>query len=81
MLTGLSRIKGLKTIPNEVNFLLVKSEISSGRLQQELLEKYRILIRDCSTFETLGDRYFRVADRTIPENNKLLQGLSDIFNK
>ncbi|MEL4897790.1 threonine-phosphate decarboxylase CobD [Crocosphaera sp. Alani8] len=81
MLTGLSRIKGLKTIPNEVNFLLVKSEISSGRLQQELLEKYRILIRDCSTFETLGDRYFRVAVRTIPENNKLLQGLSDIFNK
>ncbi|MDJ0658276.1 MAG: threonine-phosphate decarboxylase CobD [Crocosphaera sp.] len=81
LLTGLSQIEGLTPIPNFVNFLLVETEIPSSQLQQELLQKSRILIRDCLSFETLGDRYFRIAIRTIEENNKLLEGLSDICHK
>ncbi len=81
LLTRLSEIKGLEPVPSSVNFLLVKTEIPSSQLQQELLQKYRILIRDCLSFETLGDRYFRVAVRTFEENNQLLEGLSDRFNQ
>ncbi len=78
LLTGLSQIKGLNPLPNAVNFVLVESDISSSQLQQKLLQKYHILIRDCLSFETLGDRYFRIAVRTVTDNNKLLEGLSDI---
>ncbi|MGK7955556.1 MAG: threonine-phosphate decarboxylase CobD [Crocosphaera sp.] len=81
LLTRLSEIEGLEPVPSSVNFLLVKTEIPSSQLQQELLQKYRILIRDCLSFETLGDRYFRVAVRTFEENNQLLEGLSDRFNQ
>ncbi|WP_107667426.1 threonine-phosphate decarboxylase CobD [Cyanothece sp. BG0011] len=79
LLTGLLHIKGLEPVPSSVNFILVKTEIPSFQLQQELLQQYRILIRDCSTFETLGDRYFRIAVRTFEENHKLLEALSNIF--
>ncbi|MGK7887354.1 MAG: threonine-phosphate decarboxylase CobD [Crocosphaera sp.] len=78
LLTGLSEIKGLSPIPNTVNFTLVESDISSSQIQQKLLQKYHILIRDCLSFETLGHRYFRIAVRTSEDNNKLLEGLSDI---
>ncbi|WP_009545561.1 threonine-phosphate decarboxylase CobD [Crocosphaera subtropica] len=78
LLTGLLQIQGLEPVPSSVNFILVKTQIPSSQLQLELLQKHRILIRDCSTFETLGDRYFRIAVRTFRENNKLLQALSDI---
>ena len=78
LLTGLSQIKGLNTFPNYVNFILVETEIPGSQLQQKLLQKYHILIRDCLSFETLGDRYFRIAVRTSEDNNKLLEGLSDI---
>ena len=57
---------------------MVETEIPGSQLQQKLLQKYHILIRDCLSFETLGDRYFRIAVRTSEDNNKLLEGLSDI---
>ena len=76
----LSTIEGLNPILSTVNFLLVKSTISSSKLQQELLQQSRILIRDCLSFETLGDRYFRIAVRRETENNKLVDALSEIFH-
>ncbi len=76
---GLLTIQGLKPIVSAVNFLLVETVIPSSQLQQELLQKYRILIRDCLSFTELGDRYFRIAVRTPAENNQLLQALSEMF--
>ena len=78
---GLSTIEGLNPIPSTVNFLLVESTISGSQLQQELLQQSHILIRDCLSFETLGDRYFRVAVRRETENKKLVDALSEIFRK
>ncbi|EAZ90771.1 threonine-phosphate decarboxylase CobD [Crocosphaera chwakensis] len=80
LFTGLSQIQGLEPIPSSVNFILVKTQIPSSQLQLKLLQKYRILIRDCLSFETLGDRYFRIAVRTVEDNNKLLEGLLTIFS-
>ncbi|MDJ0732336.1 MAG: threonine-phosphate decarboxylase CobD [Crocosphaera sp.] len=81
LLTGLLKIKGLNPVPSSVNFLLVETQIPSSQLQQQLLQQYRIFIRDCLSFETLGDRYFRIAVRTVTDNHKLLEALSDIFNQ
>ncbi|HEY9895890.1 MAG TPA: threonine-phosphate decarboxylase, partial [Candidatus Sericytochromatia bacterium] len=41
--------------------------------------RHQILIRDCLSFPSLGDRYFRVAIRTETENQQLLDGLSYIL--
>ncbi|NJN59393.1 MAG: threonine-phosphate decarboxylase [Leptolyngbyaceae cyanobacterium SL_5_9] len=72
---GLSDLPGLSPLASAANYLLVQSEHSVVQLQQQLLKQNRILIRDCMSFPELGDRYFRVAVRTLPENQRLLEGL------
>ncbi len=72
---GLAQIPGLEPQPGAANFLLVRTEIPSDRLQIHLLKTAKILIRDCLSFPELGDRYFRVAVRTPADNQRLLTAL------
>ncbi|MEE9201554.1 MAG: threonine-phosphate decarboxylase CobD [Candidatus Brocadiales bacterium] len=73
----LSETEGLKPLRPAVNFILVKitgEELTARELQDSLI-KMGILIRDCSNFKGLGDRYFRVAVRNHEENLRLLSCL------
>jgi L-threonine-O-3-phosphate decarboxylase len=72
---GLSQIPGLCPYPGAANFLLVKADRSCTELQTLLLQQHRLLIRDCISFPELGDRYFRVAVRTVAENDRLVAAL------
>jgi histidinol-phosphate/aromatic aminotransferase/cobyric acid decarboxylase-like protein len=67
----------LQPLASAANFLLVRSDFSSSKLQEKLLLRHRLLIRDCLSFPELGDAYFRIAVRTDAENLRLLQGLRD----
>jgi L-threonine-O-3-phosphate decarboxylase len=76
---GLSAIAGLNPLPSAVNFFLVACEVSATELQRQLLEKHKIYIRDCMSFEALGDRYCRVAVKASADNQRLLNALSDLL--
>ncbi len=78
----LSRITGLKPYPPEANFILVKieTELCSSKLQEDLAQK-GILIRDCSNFAGLNDKFFRVAVRKREENLKLIDTLSPFLSE
>ncbi|NUN66605.1 threonine-phosphate decarboxylase [Pseudanabaena biceps] len=78
LFTGLAKISGLTPLINPANYLLVKTEIAGSRLQKELLQLDKILIRDCLSFPELGDRFFRVAVRLENENQRLLKALSTL---
>jgi L-threonine-O-3-phosphate decarboxylase len=73
---GLSQLPGIFPVPSVANFVLVRSASSAVTMQQRLLHRDRILIRDCVSFLELGDRYFRVAIRTEAEHDRLLAGLA-----
>jgi histidinol-phosphate/aromatic aminotransferase/cobyric acid decarboxylase-like protein len=75
---GLSQIPGLHPYPGAANFILVRSDRSAIELQTRLLEQHQILIRDCISFPELGDRFFRVAVRTIAENDRLVAALQSV---
>jgi L-threonine-O-3-phosphate decarboxylase len=75
LFNGLAALPGLTPIPSVANYFLVHSEQSTVALQQQLLKTSQILIRDCMSFPELGDRFFRVAVRTIEQNQQLLEGL------
>ena len=77
---ALSNFPQLSVHPSNANFLLIEinTTMTSGELKQRLLEKM-ILIRDCSTFTGLSNRFFRVAVRTEPENARLLACLKEIL--
>jgi L-threonine-O-3-phosphate decarboxylase len=71
-LQALTRCSPLSSV---VNFFLVRYEGSVQSLQERLLKRYKLLIRDCASFPDLGDRYFRVAVRTEAENDQLIRAL------
>lgn len=76
---GLAAQAGLYPFPSAVNFFLVHLDTSVTQLQRSLLQQHHLLIRDCLSFPELGDRYFRVAVRTQPENQRLLAALSEVL--
>ena len=79
----LSKIGVLKPYSSVANFLLIKIEtagITSKFLTEELLKK-GILIRDCSNFRNLDDRYVRAAVRSHKENAQMLTALRDVLWK
>ncbi len=76
---GLRQLPGLVPRSSAANYLLVNCDSSVVEIQRQLLQRHRILIRDCISFPELGDRYFRVAVRTIAENQRLLEALSDVL--
>ena len=76
LFTGLQTLPGLCPHPSAANFFLVHSQQPVPALQRHLLLHHRILIRDCVSFPELGDRFFRVAVRTEPENQRLLTALA-----
>jgi L-threonine-O-3-phosphate decarboxylase len=75
----LAAMPGLNPLPGRANFLLIKTARSSSELQQELLQRDRILVRDCVTFPELRDRYIRVAVRSTADNLRLVEGLAAIL--
>jgi threonine-phosphate decarboxylase len=76
----LSEFSQLTVFPSSVNFLLL--QISDGMSALELRERVlqeRMLIRDCSNFIGLTDRFFRIAVRTAEENDRLAGCLKGIL--
>jgi threonine-phosphate decarboxylase len=77
LLTELSKIGCLKVFPANANFIFVdvrRSGLTSPELRRKMLER-GILVRDCSSFKGLDEYYVRIAVRTRPENERLLEAL------
>ena len=79
---ALDEIPGLKTCESAANFILVhmvnRIGLNSTELRDRLVQE-GILIRDCSTFQGLGTRYFRVAVKRHKENIVLIEKLREII--
>jgi threonine-phosphate decarboxylase len=58
----------------------LENGMSATRLRDGLLQ-CRLIIRDCSNFEGLDHRFFRVAVRTGEENRRLLAALGEALSE
>ena len=74
---SISKISGFQCHDSDSNFILIKSKIRSSQLQKKLLKK-NILVRDCSSFEGLDDKFIRIAVRTHDENQRLVKELRKV---
>ena len=82
MYDGLTTIKGIQPFQPTVNFILIKIEdigVTSSEIQNLLL-KNNILVRNCSNFVGLDEKYFRVAVKTREDNRQLLSALKSIMD-
>lgn len=79
----LGEIKDIKVFEPAVNFILVKleqSQLSSGELQTRM-KKYGVLIRDCSNYPGLNDKYIRLAIRDGESNREVAAILNKCLQK
>jgi histidinol-phosphate aminotransferase len=75
---ALQNIGGLAPVRSCANFMVVRSTLEPRRVYDELLVRSGVLIRDVSGYPMLKN-YFRVSVGKPVENDRLLEGLRDIF--
>ena len=74
----LTEMGGMEVWPSKTNFLLV--QLRNGKasaLKDYLAREHQILIRDCSNFEGLDERFFRIAVQSPEENELLLSAIEE----
>ena len=77
----LSQIPGLQLYPAHANFVLVKicaNDSNATQLFETAIRK-GFMIRDCSTFASLGTRFFRICFLQKEQDDALLQFLRETF--
>lgn len=80
LMTSLKSIDSLKVYNSQGNFILcrIKNSTTAQELRNYLL-KDAMVIRDCSNFKNLGEKYFRVCILDEESNNKLLNKIKEYF--
>lgn len=75
----LKKFKGFKVYPSEANFVMVDTgKVSSHELAIELLNKYKLIIKDLSSKHTFeGKNFIRLAVRNKEDNDYLIKCLKE----
>jgi threonine-phosphate decarboxylase len=86
LMQELDQLDGVEVFPGEVNYFLLKlADQPHGRLTaqwlQERMGRQGIMIRDCSTYSGLDERYVRVAVRSREENRRLVEALRRVLGR
>lgn len=78
MLNQLERVPGLEVFPSKANFLYVElsSRLPGRKLRDRLLERYGLMVRECSNKIGSSERYLRLAVQTKEAIDLLVQALS-----
>ncbi|ENN96256.1 histidinol-phosphate aminotransferase [Methanocaldococcus villosus KIN24-T80] len=74
--SGLKRL-GIKVYPSQANYVL--AEIENGKMVYEELLKRGVIVRSCSSFDGLDERYLRISIGKFEEIEKFLSILEGIL--
>ena len=67
-----------EVLESSANYLLVKLQNLKAKEFQEKLKPYKIMVRDCSNFDYLDDRYVRIAVKSSSANEILQKALKEL---
>ncbi len=82
LIAGLQQIPCIKIFTSSANYLLLKLREAAPLGVEELYEKLlkkRIIIRNCHSFQGMGERFFRIAVKKKSENRKLVAELKKLL--
>ena len=82
LLEKIGKYEGLEIFPPAANFIFIdvrKTGLKAGQIKNRMLKR-GVLIRDCSSFNGLDEYFIRIAVKTRPENEKLLEAFSEAVN-
>lgn len=77
----LARLPGITPMPSAANFLLIRSEQSLVPLREALETRHRILLRDCRSFEGLGENWLRIGYQTRRNNRRIIRAMRIELNR
>jgi L-threonine-O-3-phosphate decarboxylase len=75
----LQRFPVLRALPSAANFLLLHGEESLEPLRLELLQRHRVLLRDCRSFSGLDHHWLRLAVLDRRRNRRLLGAITAVL--
>ncbi len=77
---NLKKIKGLRVIPTQANYVMVEllGDVTPAQIAKTLFNKYNLLVKDLSS--KTGGKYLRLAVRSVEDNLLLTNALQEILN-
>ena len=73
----LAALPGITPMPSAVNYLLIRANRSLVPLREALEQRHRILLRDCRSFEGLGETWLRIGLQTRRNNRRIVRALRE----
>ena len=71
----LAALPGITPMPSAVNYLLIRSNRSLAPLREAMEQRHRILLRDCRSFEGLGETWLRIGLQSRRNNRRIIRAL------
>ena len=71
----LMHLPGITPMPSAVNYLLIRANRSLVPLREALEQRHHILLRDCRSFEGLGETWLRIGLQSRRNNRRIVQAL------
>ena len=73
----LAAMPGITPMPSAVNYLLIRSNRSLVPLREAMEQRHRILLRDCRSFEGLGDTWLRIGVQSRRNNRRIMRAIRE----
>ena len=73
----LAALPGITPMPSAVNYLLIRANRSLVPLREALEQRHRILLRDCRSFEGLGETWLRIGLQTRRNNRRIVRAFRE----
>ena len=71
----LAALPGITPMPSAVNYMLIRANSSLVPLREAMEQRHRILLRDCRSFEGLGETWLRIGLQSRRNNRRILRAL------
>ncbi|WP_413358760.1 pyridoxal phosphate-dependent aminotransferase [Prochlorococcus sp. MIT 1201] len=71
----LNALPGITAMPSAANFLLIRAQSSLLPLRESLEVRHRILLRDCRSFEGLGENWLRIGYQSRRHNRRIINAM------
>ena len=73
----LAALPGITPMPSAANYLLVRANRSLVPLREAMEQRHRILLRDCRSFEGLGETWLRIGLQSRRNNRRIMKTLRE----
>ena len=77
----LAQLPGITPMPSAANFLLIQADQSLVPLREAVEQRHRILLRDCRSFEGLGECWLRIGLQSRRNNRRIIRALKQELDR